>query len=126
MSHNFSYATLAVESLAHEAHGRGVPVLRGHCYDFGTTPPYGPWVEIASAYRREGSLPPFPQGLRDDQQLSDVRDDERSAGGQESLFAAIHDFIATVTHTRPLAPLLEDMHWSDTPSFDLLCWLGAS
>jgi tetratricopeptide (TPR) repeat protein len=45
-------------------------------------------------------------------------------GAQESLFVAIHDFIATVTGERPLILLLEDMHWSDPASLDLLHYLG--
>lgn len=62
--------TTLIQSLADEAQERGALVLSGHCDDFGTTPPYGPWAEIASAYRDTGALLPFPAVSRDDRQLS--------------------------------------------------------
>ena len=111
--------TTLIEALADEAQARGALVLSGHCYDFGTTPPYGPWSEIASAYRHTGALPSFPVAF-DDQRSPDVGSEEVVEGGQESLFAAIHDFIAILTRTQPLVLLLEDMHWSDPASLDLL------
>lgn len=112
--------TTLVQSLADEARERGALVLTGHCNDFGTTPPYGPWAEIASAYRDMGALPLFPVALRDDQRSLDAGYDTRLEGGQESLFAEISDFIATISGARPLILLLEDMHWSDAVSLDLL------
>jgi predicted ATPase len=114
--------TTLIQSLAHEARAHGALVLSGHCDDFGTTPPYGPWAAIARTYREMGMQPPFPVDLHGDG-LSPLNGDALE-GAQESLFVAIHDFIATVTGERPLILLLEDMHWSDPASLDLLRYLS--
>jgi hypothetical protein len=51
--------TALATSIAREAHGRGIPVWVGHCYELAATPPYGPWVDSGIFDQRaEEVLPP--------------------------------------------------------------------
>src|SRR5688500_11508971 len=55
--------TSLAKDLAREAADRGLLVLTGHCYDLSATPPYGPWLDLATGYRPNGDLPPLPPAL---------------------------------------------------------------
>jgi tetratricopeptide (TPR) repeat protein len=105
--------------LAADAEERGALVLTGGCYDLGTTPPYGPWAEIIGAWPDPSagpgpaSLPAVPEALRGGEALARV-------GSQAALFELFGDFLATAGQARPLVLLLEDLHWVDQASLDLL------
>ena len=99
--------TALVDRLAHEAADARLTVLAGHCYDRTETPPYGPWLEIARRVEAlPGAVPPIP------------RLDE--AASQSALFAQARDFLVALTADRPLVLVLEDLHWVDSGSLDLL------
>src|SRR3954454_13235411 len=89
-----------------EATAAGARVLVGHCYDRTETPPYGPWREIG---RRVEALPAAPPVPRFD-----------GATSQTDLFAQGRAFLAAMAVARPLLLVLEDLHWADTASLDLL------
>src|SRR5687768_1014013 len=89
-----------------EATAAGARVLVGHCYDRTETPPYGPWREIG---RRVQALPAAPLVPRFD-----------DATRQTDLFAQVRDFLVALTAQRPLVLVLEDLHWADSASLDLL------
>src|SRR4051812_3835657 len=97
------------ETLAREAVEVGASVLIGHCYDRTETPPYGPWNEIVRHFRASASgagaslVPTFD-----------------AAPGQPELFAQVGDFLASVTADTPLLLVIEDLHWADAASLDLL------
>jgi DNA-binding CsgD family transcriptional regulator len=95
--------------ICREAENTGAHVLTGHCYDRIETPPYGPWLEIA---RRFDVSP----GTGDEQPVP--RLDE--AASQADLFAQARDFFAARATMRPLVLVLEDLHWADRASLDLL------
>jgi tetratricopeptide (TPR) repeat protein len=105
--------------LAADAEERGALVLTGGCYDLGTTPPYGPWAEIISAWPDPSAgpgpaaLPAVPEALRGGDALARL-------GSQAALFELFGDFLATAGQARPLVLLLEDLHWVDQASLDLL------
>jgi predicted ATPase len=104
--------TLAEVTLA-EAAGRGVLILVGRCYDLSETPPCGPWAEALARALGDGDLPAPPD----------------SAGGAEvasqaALFAQVRDYLAALAGHRPLVVLLDDLHWADPASLDLLRFLG--
>ncbi|MGH9173738.1 MAG: ATP-binding protein, partial [Vicinamibacterales bacterium] len=103
--------TTMVDLLAREARQAGALVLAGHCYDLTATPPYGPWVELLSAYRPEAGLPPAPENLIDRQQL-------RPVGDRDAFFARIGRFFDEIAAARPLVVVLEDLHWGDSASLD--------
>jgi DNA-binding CsgD family transcriptional regulator/tetratricopeptide (TPR) repeat protein len=108
--------TALIGELALEATTAGALVLPGHCYDLTMTPPYGPWLEITDQYRPDGEPPAPPDGLR------------RGAGNvdlasQSDLLEEARTFFAAVATRQPTVLVLEDLHWADPASLDLLRYL---
>jgi DNA-binding CsgD family transcriptional regulator/tetratricopeptide (TPR) repeat protein len=103
--------TTLVRDLAETALSEGLVVLTGHCYDLTATPPYGPWLDLALRARSDESLPPPPI-------LIDSKNERVTS--QAELFAQVGDFLASVAVTRPALVILEDLHWADPASLDLL------
>ena len=104
--------TTLARDLIREATARGVRVLAGHCYDLTNTPPYGPWLELASNYPSAPALPPPPAAFAGGV-LEQVTD-------QAALFAEVRAFFAQIGEAGPALVLLEDLHWADPASLDLL------
>ncbi len=104
--------TALVTALGHEATARGALLLTGHSYDLTATPPYGPWLDLARRYRPDDGLPPLPVSLAGDG-IVEIR-------SQAAFFAEVHAFFAALAATRPTLVLLEDLHWADPASLDLL------
>ncbi len=101
--------TALADALCREAADSGAHVLIGHCYDRTETPPYGPWIEIArrpQALPDAANAPPVPR--------------LDGATSQADLFAQVRDFLVALTAQRPLVLVLEDLHWADSASLDLL------
>jgi DNA-binding CsgD family transcriptional regulator len=105
--------TTIAEALCRVAADRGALVLVGGCYDLTDTPPYGPWTEAFGDYQPEAGLPPPPAAFARTEAASVVT--TRSA-----LFDGVRHFAATLAEHRPLVMLLEDLHWADPESLDLL------
>ncbi len=101
--------TTLVTRLAHEARRRGALVLIGHGYDLTATPPFGPWIELFAS--PEAGASPFqggPAGL----------------SSQEELFTRVRACIWELASSRPLVLVLEDLHWADEASLELLRYLA--
>ncbi len=109
--------TTLVEWLAREAEAAGCLVLTGGCYDLTTTPPYGPWLEVIDSYAGADQLPPVPAFIGDADELAKV-------GSQDSLFMTTRDFLRSVATIEPLVLIVEDLHWADPASVDLLRFLS--
>ncbi|MFL5761384.1 MAG: helix-turn-helix transcriptional regulator [Thermomicrobiales bacterium] len=103
--------TLARE-LCREALAEQLTVLVGHCFDLTATPPYGPWLDLASHYRPDGDLPPLPDAL-----LAGKIDEIDS---QTELFEQVRAFLSAVAEVQPTVIVIEDLHWADPASLDLL------
>jgi hypothetical protein len=104
--------TTLIDDLSVYAEEQGALVLWGHAYDLSVTPPYGPWLEIFRQYQSlRQPLPPVPAFVGNAEELARV-------GSQDTLFAAVADFFATVATQRPLLLVLDDLHWSDQASLD--------
>jgi tetratricopeptide (TPR) repeat protein len=102
------------------AEQRGVVVCVGGCYDLTTTPPYGPWVEITRAWPVDvPGFPDVPPELRGGDALARVH-------SQAALFEIASEFFVVASAVKPLVLLLEDMHWTDQGSLDLLRYLARS
>lgn len=108
--------TALVRALAAEAAARGAAVLVGGCYDLSATPPYGPWRELLTGLPSGDGLPPLPAAL------TDVGDP--APGGEAALFRQVLGVLAAVAATRPAVVVLEDLHWADPASLDLLRFLA--
>ena len=110
--------TALVNDLIATAHDQGCLVLSGGCYDLTTTPPYGPWIE--ALYRSDsptGELPQIPETMRDEQGL-------RRLGSQQALFIEVERFQQQVASSTPLVIVLEDLHWSDVSTIEMLRYLA--
>jgi DNA-binding CsgD family transcriptional regulator/tetratricopeptide (TPR) repeat protein len=102
-----------VQQLRDMASPEEMLVLTGYCYDLADSLPYGPWRRIFS------SAP-------DDTRLSTIAGQLATPGSQtaagsqyELLEVIIAGLKALAEHTR-LVLILEDIHWADRASLDLL------
>ena len=109
--------TTLVESLTADAEDRGALVLWGHCYDLTTTPPYGPWLEIARRYTAGGHDPPFPAFFHDSSALAAI-------GTREQLFAEVSGFFTSRSARQPVMLVIDDLQWADDGSLGLLRFLA--
>jgi DNA-binding CsgD family transcriptional regulator/tetratricopeptide (TPR) repeat protein len=110
--------TSLARDLAAAAASHDFLVLVGHCYDLTATPPYGPWLDLAAGFRPEAGLPAFPAVFATGR-IEEI--DSRSA-----LFAEMRAFFAGLCAVRPTLLVLEDVHWSDPASIELLRHLGTN
>jgi len=101
--------TALAEWLLAAAVTQGAQVLVGRCYDLTETPPYGPWAEALARIHR-GDDQPAPPDLVEG----------AGAASQAALFVQVRDYLAALAATRPLVLLLDDLHWADPASLDLL------
>ena len=104
--------TTLVRSLAAEAARRNVRVLEANCFELYSTPAFGPWLNLFGILERDPSLPAPPVPFASDS-LHRVTD-------QAALFASVRDFFVDLTRLNPVLLVLEDLHWSDPASLDLL------
>ncbi|HUG15888.1 MAG TPA: AAA family ATPase [Thermomicrobiales bacterium] len=101
-----------VDWLKNEAEAHGARMLSGGCYDLTTTPPYGPWLDSFES----GALP-LREALSGDP-------DQAKAANQLALFEHVYEELARVAARQPLVLALEDLHWVDRISLDLLRYLA--
>jgi DNA-binding CsgD family transcriptional regulator len=87
-------------------------LLASQCYDLSTTPPYGPWVDLfANVPTGEGSprVPPAFEGGY----LGVITDQAR-------LYADVREFVTQAAASNTVLIVLEDLHWADPASLELL------
>jgi DNA-binding CsgD family transcriptional regulator len=108
--------TALVDWITDLARRGGMLALTGRCYDLSQTPPYGPWREALA------NLPAF--AADGDPFHVDVDSEDTTAAGQERLFARVRETVQAAAAAHPAVLVLEDMHWSDPASLDLLRMLG--
>src|SRR5437870_9637451 len=130
--------TALCEQLATYAALRGGMTLAGHCYEEGSlSRPYLAFVEAMRSY----VLAREPDGLKSDlgtgaadvaRIVSEVRDrlavEVRVPGDPEDdrwrLFQAVTGFLRAASTVQPLLLVLEDLHWADRGTLDLLVHLS--
>ena len=101
--------TSLARDLVRVAREREIRILAGYCYDLTNTPPYGPWIDLVAGYKPgDGDPPTFASG-----RLERVTD-------RAALFAEMRGFLAALAATKPAVILLEDLHWADPASVELL------
>ena len=109
--------TALVDELIHEANHQDCLVLSGGCYDLTTTPPYGPWTEALGAYPDHDGLPAVPRWFQETGL-------DLGAESQTALFEVTQGFFQSVAEQQALLVVIEDLHWSDPASLELLRYLG--
>ncbi len=113
---------------------RGFGVLVGHCYEQETGIPYLPFIEVFQGRFRGMALP----ALRDDlgatasefvklipevrKALPDVEPSPPLEPVQERLrlFSSVAEYLTALSRRTPLVLVLEDLHWADAASLNLL------
>ncbi|HVU61322.1 MAG TPA: AAA family ATPase [Mycobacteriales bacterium] len=109
-------------------------VLLGHCLDFGDgSPPYLPFSEALG--RLAGEQPalvrslveasPAIERLHPSHRLLTETEVSEEPTRRAALLEAVHDSLCTLAADAPLLFVIEDLHWADQSTRDLLHWLFA-
>ncbi|MGW1953038.1 helix-turn-helix transcriptional regulator [Streptomyces sp. NPDC001920] len=114
--------TRVLDEVAGRAAGDGMLVLTGHCVDLGEVGlPYLPFTEALGALAGDGR---FPEVLRAHPVVEGLL-----GGGTDAvrdrlrLFEGIAGLLADLADVVPVLLVLEDLHWADQSSRDLLRFL---
>lgn len=129
---------LAAE-IATEASQRGAEVLWGRCWEGGGAPAYWPWVQVirrhaqacgrsALARQMGNGAPLIAEIAREVRDLfPDLAVPDHPPDSEEArfrLFDATGVLLRNASLDRPLALILDDLHWADEPSLLLLEFLA--
>jgi len=123
-----------VAELTERARSRGWRVLVGHCLDFGDgSPPYLPFSEALgrlatdSPAQAESLLAASPAIARllPAQRLLAESDHVMEPTGRTTLYDALHAALTSLSTDMPLLLIIEDVHWADQSTRDLLRFLFA-
>lgn len=90
--------------------------MASQCYDLSTTPPYGPWIDLFANAPSVPDGPPVPSAFQGGA-LGAISDQAR-------LYAQVREFIARIAVSNTLLIILEDLHWADPASLELLRYLA--
>jgi predicted ATPase len=125
--------TRMAEELGVVAGDRGAQVVWGACYEGGGAPPYWPWIQAIRSLLTEPSdgvlsalepraaviaeiVPEIRDLLTDVSKPPEV-DPEQA---RFRLFDSVTIFLNAAAASRPLVVVLDDLHWADRSTLDLL------
>jgi DNA-binding CsgD family transcriptional regulator/type II secretory pathway predicted ATPase ExeA len=108
--------TTLARQLCDAAVEHGDHVLVGQADQLIESPPYGPWIDLLSRGPdpEDGTEPPFLATESADAQATNVN----------ALFASVLRYLDALVADRPVLILLEDFHWADPASVDLLRFIS--
>jgi len=127
--------TRLAEALSTRARGRGALVAWGSCHDAGAAPPFWPWVQLIGALARRGDAPEVCAALGRGassiaQMVPEVKDVEglqlapvpmtEPEAARTLLYDAVAGFVRRLADTRPVVLVIDDLHWADVASLQLL------
>jgi DNA-binding CsgD family transcriptional regulator len=125
--------TRLVSELAARAEGRGFCVLSGRCAELGDAIPYLPLADAL----REGAAGPAASALAEalaarpvlslllpDRSAAAVQPGETAGLAQQQLFGAVLGLLAELAAVWPVLLILEDLHWADRSTRDLVTFLS--
>src|SRR5215213_7095506 len=103
--------TALANHLVDEAEAQGAAVAVGRCYEAGALPAFAPWRELFAnlpdhAAAGQRLPPPFGTGS--------------TSQTPYQLMAAITNILHGLANAQPLVLLLEDVHWADRDTLELL------
>ena len=131
--------TRIAEEVSTYARVRGARVIWGRCHEGDRAPSFWPWVEAIREYVRDAD----PVGLRwqlgaRGPELAKLVDEIAELLGHSAeaeidldehdrfrLFDAVAGFLTDASRSRPLVVVLDDLHWADPSSLDLLKFTSA-
>jgi DNA-binding CsgD family transcriptional regulator len=115
------------------ATGAGVTTVGGVCADMAAgSLAYAPFVDIVRSLHRDGFTASLPASTRGEigrllPEIAPGRSDpDTGQGGQGRLFAAIRDLLAVASVSNPVLVTIEDLHWGDASTLDLVTYLTRS
>ncbi|MBA2718829.1 MAG: AAA family ATPase [Chloroflexi bacterium] len=114
--------------------GMGVTAVGGLCVDVAAgTLAYAPFVDIVRELHRAGYTAALPPPTRSElsRLIPEIRPARDAApgggqGGQGRLFAAVRDLLAVASTPTPILVTIEDLHWADASTLDLVTYLARS
>ncbi|MBO0734148.1 MAG: AAA family ATPase [Methylocapsa sp.] len=124
--------TTLVQMFLERVAGRGIPVLLGRCVEhFGTDEAFHPLVEALQ--ERRADVPLLMQmlreyaptwmvqlpGLLEEDELAELRKEVFGAS-RERMLREFCDFLEALASRGPLVFVVEDLHWSDFATLDVL------
>nr|WSX75525.1 AAA family ATPase [Streptomyces sp. NBC_00899] len=119
--------TRTLTEVAAHAAATGMTVLTGHCVDLGDVGlPYLPFTEILGAAADDDRLAPAFAAHPAVDRLIDTASRTGGApdpGNHLQLYEGITGLLADLADLTPLLLILEDLHWADQSSRDLLRFL---
>lgn len=130
--------TRTSERLASSARERGALVLWGSCYEWDGAPAYWPWTQALRTWLHHGDAEVRPALPADDlailmRVIPEIASETFGIGAPASLDSNAHLFrlltatgalIRNAATHQPLLIVLDDVHWADTPSLQLLRFLA--
>ena len=125
--------TRLASALAERARESGATVLSGRCIDVvGSGLPYLPLVEALRPLRGSPALADLGSSLRELSRLAPELSEPGTrvppdVGGPDSQLRLFEETLAVLTHVGAEAPLvlvLEDLHWADGSTLDLVSFLA--
>jgi DNA-binding winged helix-turn-helix (wHTH) protein len=123
--------TRLLTELAQRAHGSGYRTWWGAGYDAEAAPPYWPWVEIIRAAHLQLGAASFrehlPAGFSALAQLAPdlFATSEARVAPHNQRFALMDElsrFLEACSREQPLLLVLDDLHWADAATSDLLAF----
>jgi len=118
------------------AHAAAMPatVVAGVCVEVATgSLPFAPFVDVVRDLHGAGLTEALPASARAElaRLVTEIAPDhgerpEGGQGGQGRLFAAARDLLAAASASRPILVTIEDLHWADASTLDLLTYLARS
>jgi DNA-binding SARP family transcriptional activator len=131
--------TRLVEELTAAAADSGATVVWGRCYDGRGAPAFWPWTQIINGLL--GAFDPDvlrvalgPSGSELAQLVPEVKEllpdfepppplDPESS--RFRLYQAFAGFLRRLAHVRPVVVVVDDLHWADPPTLELVTFLAA-
>ena len=115
--------TRVLHEVAGQAARAGMTVLTGHCVDLGDVGlPYLPFTEVLGAVAQDERFAPVLGAYPVVERLMGGGSADE-AGDRLRLFEGIAGLLADLADIAPLLLVLEDLHWADQSSRDLLRFL---
>jgi len=129
--------TRLARELMREAHQRGCLCLTGHCYEMEGAPPFSPFIEVT-----EQSVRTVPQAVRSAmgefapeisvivpslrRAFTDIGPVPEVPAEQQRrlVFSAYLEYFRRAAEKSPAVVLLDDLHWADDPSLQLMSHLA--
>lgn len=123
--------TALLSAHAREAQARGALVAWGRCHEMQGAPAYWPWLRVLEDLVESKQLPEIESdelaALREGLRTAGTRDEPAAgfAADRFVLFARIARGLSAAAQKRGLLLAIDDLHWSDAASLELLRFLAS-